>query len=168
MSTPEQPAGVVVEAVTLEGPEPLRLMTDWEILAREARLARAEEAARGLAQPPQEPANVVQQLSEQGAPPELLDRARIAVQEDRAYARAQADRAQTQAVRLHGQYEQAERELTRRQQLPPEQRQAETAERARQRAAAARTAPPAPVLPAPQPAVAVPVAVEEAARRQSR
>ncbi|GGU44590.1 hypothetical protein [Streptomyces violascens] len=153
MSTPEQPAGMVIEAVKLEGPAPLRLMTDWEILAREARLARAEEAARGLAQPPQETSHVVQLLAEQGAPPELLDRARAAVQEDRAYAQAQADRAQTQAVRLHDHWEQAEGERTRRLHLPPGQLQAEAAERLRQRAAPR----PAENPSAPQqPAVAIP------------
>lgn len=86
MSTPEGPVGTVVEAVELEAP-PLRLMTDPEMLEREARLLRAEDVARRLAQPLQEAPDVLQLLVEQGVPPELVDRARIAVQGDRVYAR---------------------------------------------------------------------------------
>ncbi|WP_329460861.1 hypothetical protein [Streptomyces sp. NBC_01431] len=117
MSTPEESVGTVVEAVKLEGPQPLRLLADWEIREREARLLRAEEAARRLARPPEEPPDVVQQLVQQGAVPEL-------------------------------------RELTRRQQLPPEQRQAEEAARAQHRAAqSVRRAQPVAALPAPTVAV---------------
>ncbi|MFV5994956.1 hypothetical protein ACNPQM_21470 [Streptomyces sp. NPDC056231] len=136
MSTPEEPTGTVVEAVKLEAPL-LRLMTEPEILEREARLLRAKDAARRLAQPLQESPDVLRLLAEQGVPPELADRARIAVQEDRAYTQAQAARAHAQVIRLHDQHEKAEAELTRRQHLPPDQRQAEAAERARQRAARA-------------------------------
>ncbi|WP_326791551.1 hypothetical protein OHA79_02600 [Streptomyces sp. NBC_00841] len=135
MSTPEEPVGTVMEAVKLEAP-PLRLMTDPETLEREARLLRAEDVARRLAQPLQEAPDVLQLLVEQGVPPELVDRARIAVQGDRVYAQALTARAQGQAIWLHDHYERAEAELNRRQHLPPDQRQAEAAERARHRAAA--------------------------------
>ncbi|MEV5950351.1 hypothetical protein [Streptomyces sp. NPDC051993] len=134
MSMPDGTAGTPMEAAKLEAPMPLRLMTAPEILAREARLLRAQEAARRLAQPLPHAPNVVQYLLDQGAPPDLVDRARSAVQEDHTYAQAQAARAQTQAVRLHDQWEQAEVERTRRLYLPPGQLQAETAERLRQRA----------------------------------
>ncbi|MFC9620046.1 hypothetical protein ACFTXM_08625 [Streptomyces sp. NPDC056930] len=130
MSTPKEPTGTVVEAVKPEAPL-LRPMTDPEILEWEAQRLRAQDAARGLAQPLQETPDVPHLLVEEGVPPELVDRARIAVQEDRAYAHTHAVRVQVQAIRLYDQFEKAEVELTRRQHLPSDQRQAEGAERTR-------------------------------------
>lgn len=151
MSTPEEPVratpawpGAATEALRLDSPMPLRLLTDWEIRQRQARLLRAEEAARRLAEAdaPDGAALVAQRLADQGAERELIERARIAAREDQQYAREQAAKAHARAERLHEQTEQADAELRRRRHLTPAQQQAEAAERRQQRATA----------PAPRPA----------------
>ncbi|MFJ2566581.1 hypothetical protein ACIO02_27230 [Streptomyces sp. NPDC087568] len=116
---------------------PLRLLTDWEIQARQARLIRAEEAARRLAESeaPDGALRVAQRLSDQGAPRDLVERARQTAREDQFHAREQGAKAHARAERLHDQNEQTGQELHRRQQLSPTQRLAEATDRARQRSA---------------------------------
>jgi hypothetical protein len=144
VSTPEEPQratpawpGAAAEAWKLDSPVPLRLLTDWEVRERQARLVRAEEAARRLAEAeaPDGALRMAQRLAEQGADRELIERARTAAREDQLYAREQGAKAHARAERLHEQTEQADVEVHRRQQLTPAQRQAEAADRARQRAA---------------------------------
>ncbi|MER5182643.1 hypothetical protein ABT009_30550 [Streptomyces sp. NPDC002896] len=148
MSTPKEPApaapawpGAAAEAMKLDSPLPLRLLTDWEIRERSARLVRAEEAARRLAEAtaPDGALRVAQRLADQGAAPNLMERARNAAREDQLYAQEKGARAHAQAERLHEQTEQAGVGLQRRQQLTAAQQQAEAADRMRQR----------PVAPAP-------------------
>lgn len=144
MSTPEEPApaapvrpAAAAEALKLDSPVSLRLLMDWEIRERQARLVRAQEAARRLAQaePPEGALRVAQRLVDQGAAPELVERARNAAREDQLYAREQGARAHARAERLHKLTEKAGAELHRRQQLTPAQQQAETTERMKQRPA---------------------------------
>jgi hypothetical protein len=124
-----------VAPLTLETPLPLRLLTERDIAQRAARLARAQEAARRLAGAPPAPAvgpfDVVQRLVQEGAPPEKIDRARRAIEEDQHYARDQAARASARAVQLRGQVQQIGDEQKRRSQLTPAGREAEDLERAR-------------------------------------
>ncbi|MGW5124531.1 hypothetical protein ACWEQ7_10840 [Streptomyces sp. NPDC004069] len=143
MSTPEEPVpatlarrGAAAETLKLDSPMPLRLLTDWEIQERQTRLIRAEEAAWRLAgsEVPAGALRVAQRLTDQGAPRDLVERARQTAREDQLYAREQGTKAHARAERLHEQTEQADAELHRRQQLTPVQQQAEAAERSRQRA----------------------------------
>ncbi|MFI1568471.1 hypothetical protein ACH4ZX_36550 [Streptomyces sp. NPDC020490] len=149
MSTPEQPVpatsawrGAAAEALKLDSPTPLQMLTDWEIQERQTRLTRAEEAARRLAEAeaPDGAFRMAQRLADQGADRELIERARTAAREDELYAREQSTRAHAWAEQLHEQTEQVDAEVHRRRQLTPAQQQAEAPERKQQRAAApART-----------------------------
>ncbi|TLQ38939.1 hypothetical protein [Streptomyces marianii] len=163
MSTPEEPVPATparplaaAEALKLDSPVPLRLLMDWEIREQQAQLVRAQEAARRLAhaEPPEGAQRVAQRLADQGAAPELVDRARNTAREDRLYAREQSARAHARAERLHKQTEQTGAELHRRQQLTPAQQQAEAAERMKHRSVHSATSNSItrPTALAPQPA----------------
>ncbi|MEV0982399.1 hypothetical protein [Streptomyces sp. NPDC049915] len=145
VSTPEQPVpatpawrGAAAEALKLDSPMPLQLLTDWEIQERQIRLIRAEEATRRLAEAeaPDGAFRMAQLLADQGADQELIERARAAAREDQLYAREQHAKAHARAERLHEQTEQVDVEVHRRQQLTPAQQQAEAVERWQERTAA--------------------------------
>ncbi|MFJ3310485.1 hypothetical protein ACIPSA_47475 [Streptomyces sp. NPDC086549] len=173
MSTPEQPVpatpagrGAAAEALKLDSPMPLQLLTDWEVQERQIRLIRAEEAARRLAEAeaPDGAFRMVQRLADQGADRELIERARTAAREDQLYAREQSAKAHARAERLHEQTEQVDVEVHRRQQLTPAQQQAETAERRQQRAAAPAQVP----RPAAGPSAFAPGPRTDQARQQGQ
>ncbi|MFJ8078748.1 hypothetical protein ACIQ7Q_33650 [Streptomyces sp. NPDC096176] len=152
-----------VAPLALETPLPLRLLTEQEIAERAARLARAQEATRRMASMPPVPSgtfDIVQRLIQQGAPPEAIDRARRAIQEDQQFAREQTGRAGGHAAQLRKHVEQVSTERQRRQQLSPAEQQAEDAERAR------RSFTPPPHRHSPPPMVALPLA--EAPRQSGR
>ncbi|MEX2985624.1 zeta toxin family protein [Streptomyces sp. C36] len=144
----------MLEAVVSEPPTsdiPLTLVPDAQLSQLHSRLARAEEAALRVARPPtgQEPLDAVQLLTKQGAPQEVIDRARKAAQEDQQYARGQARAAQARSEQLGGHRQQAAAEITRRRGLSPVQRQAEDGLR-QQLHAALGPARPSQTTPPPQ------------------
>ncbi|MFI9206467.1 zeta toxin family protein [Streptomyces sp. NPDC053048] len=135
---------------------PLRLLPGKELDTLHARLKRGEDAALRLSRPPEQRAvDAVRLLTEQGASPELIARARVSAAEDRQYAERRALAAAGRADRLGGLRRQVAAELQRRGQLPAGQRRAEESVRRQLhdvlRPARRRTqAVPPPGLPAPR------------------
>ncbi|MGY0059359.1 glycosyltransferase family 4 protein [Streptomyces sp. LZ34] len=128
----------------------LRLLPDSELAEMHSRLQQAEGAARRLADTQRNPGapDLVQQLIEQHAPQEVVDRARRSAQEDQRHAKANSSTAATEAAHLRQQHEQVATEVRRRNLLTPAQRQTEEAARQQARAAQ-RPARPLQSAPAP-------------------
>lgn len=112
-------------------PLPPLLTPDETLRARVERMSRADGAAPDPARPHPITVDPVQRLIEQGAAPELVERARTAAQEDRVYAQAAALSAEAGSAGRREARRQIAAELERRQGLPPAMRQAEGALRQR-------------------------------------
>lgn len=164
-ATPARP-GAAAEALKLDSPMPLQLLTDWELRQQHARLLRAEEAARRMAEAdvPDGAVLVAQRLADQGDDREVIERARTATREDQQYAREQSVKAHARAERLREQTEDVDVEVHRRQQLTPEQQQAEAATRRQQWAAAPARVP----RPAASTSAFIPRPTTKQAQQQGR
>ncbi|GAA0925023.1 zeta toxin family protein [Streptomyces thermoalcalitolerans] len=128
------------EPLSPGAPLPPLLEPDSVLAARAERMARAAaESAPDIPGPRVDP---VQLLIEQGAPAELIERARTTAREDQAYAQEAARRAKAQNGHRQEAVERISTELQRRQGLPPAMRQAEDAVRQRLHDRLHRVSPP--------------------------
>ncbi|MEU1826655.1 zeta toxin family protein [Streptomyces abikoensis] len=130
---------------------PPTLLPDDELAKLHAQLTDAEEAAERAARPPKNEAaeGILQQLADQNAPRETLERAQNSAREDAQYAREQAAAAGAQAARLGLLRLRTEGEIERRRQLSPAQRKVEEGVRQQLRGAMGKrriqvSAPPSP------------------------
>ncbi|MFI1569046.1 zeta toxin family protein [Streptomyces sp. NPDC020490] len=117
--------------ITPDSSLPLLLTPDEVLTARADRIARATVETAPDAAETRTSVDPVQRLIEQGAPPELIERARTAAQEDQAYAQAAAQQSGQRVARLREEGQRISAELERRQALTPVMRQAENALRQR-------------------------------------
>jgi UDP-N-acetylglucosamine kinase len=119
------------EPIALNSPLPV-LLTPAEVLtARAQRIVRATNETGPAVSEPRAAVDPIQRLIEQGAPPELIERARTAAREDQAYAQAATQLSGQHVARLNEEGRQISAELERRHALTPAMRQAENSLRQR-------------------------------------
>ncbi|MFV5994955.1 zeta toxin family protein [Streptomyces sp. NPDC056231] len=110
-------------------PLPLSFQTDEEIAQRRLHLTAAVQSAEGAAQRAEgQMGSLVQRLTDQGAPPERVNRARTSLHEDQEHARQRG-------TKLRHQLSQVSAEQERRRQLPSAHQQVESGIRAQVHAA---------------------------------
>ncbi|MER5555981.1 zeta toxin family protein [Streptomyces sp. NPDC002793] len=121
---------LVDEPLALGSALPYRLESEQGLSRRFRHLTQAEETARRISEPPAAvdgTERLAQKLTEQGTPPDVVERAQKAAREDQQYAQLNAARAATQAERLGQSRTAVTAELQRRSRLSPVERQAEDA-----------------------------------------
>ncbi|MFE9913461.1 hypothetical protein [Streptomyces clavifer] len=119
---------LVDEPLVLGSALPYRLESEQGLSRRFRYLTQAEETARRISEPPAAvdgTERLAQKLTEEGTPPDVVERAQKAAREDQQYAQLNAARAATQAERLGQSRTAVTAELQRRSRLSPVERQAE-------------------------------------------
>ncbi|MFJ8078749.1 zeta toxin family protein [Streptomyces sp. NPDC096176] len=119
----------------------LQMLTDPELTEWSGQLGRALGSARrpDPAPPSLGTEDVIRRLAEQGAPDEVVARAKASAREDLHHAQSEAARGREQAPRLQGQQEATVAEIGRRASLPPARRTAEAVVRQQLRTVPAPT-----------------------------
>lgn len=118
---------LIEEPPAADGPLSLMLQDELQLSDYQARLDRGVDAATEVAQLPSTTdfSGFAQRLADQGYPPDLVGRAQNSAAEDREYAQQIAAQARDRLARLQHHQGTVEREVGRRAQLTPEQRQVE-------------------------------------------